>query len=193
MDKFPERTYHRIYLSGKDNFRDKLGTIQVYKGNRDPSQRPKYYQEIKDYLINVHGAILCHGQEADDQVGIDQWAAKDRSTCIVGQDKDLNMIPGHHFNPVKEEYWYINLADANAWFFQQMLEGDRTDNIPGIQGIGPVKASKLLAPCQKDVFKMREVVMSQYRQQYGEAAESAYAEVSSLLWIRREENQRCPF
>jgi hypothetical protein len=186
-------TGHQLYLTGKGNFRDTLGTIQVYKGNRDPADRPYYYQEIKDYLINHQGAIVVTGQEADDEVGIRQWEKKDRSTCIVGQDKDLKMIPGWHYNPVKDESCYITLPEANTFFFFQMLTGDRTDNIPGIKGIGDVRAAKLLGPVKGDIIKMKDVVFQKYREQYGEAAESAYAEVSNLLWIRREEDQVCPF
>lgn len=193
LAKFDQAPWYKLYLSGKDNFRDKLGTIQVYKGNRDPSLRPHYYQEIKDYLIHIQGAIVINGQEADDAVGIEQWANKNRNTVIVSQDKDLNMIPGWHYNPVKEELSYINLSDANEFFFYQMLTGDRTDNIPGIKGIGDVRAKKLLEPCKKAVIDMAAVVKQKYKEQYGDQAEAAYKEVANLLWIRREENQECPF
>lgn len=192
-DKFPEREWYKIYLSGKNNYREEIATMQVYKGNRDPSHKPQYYQEIKDYLVNVHGAEIVDGMEADDAQGIMQWKHKDKSTVIVGIDKDLKMIPGFHYNYVKDVLEYVNLKDANAFFFQQMLMGDRTDNIPGIKGLGEVRSAKLLEPCDKDVIKMREVVMQEYEKQYGEDAQRAYEEVSNLLWIRREPDQRCPF
>lgn len=192
LDRVPN-TGHQLYLSGRDNFREKLATIQVYKGNRDPANRPFYYQEIKDYLINHQGALLIHGQEADDEVGIRQWERKDRSTCIVGQDKDLKMIPGWHYDPVKHEELYVTLGQANNFFFHQMLTGDRTDNIPGIKGIGEVRATKLLDPVRGDIIRMKEAVMAKYREQYGSDAERAYKEISNLLWIRREEDQVCPF
>lgn len=192
-DRFPDRTYQKIFLTGKGNFREELATLAVYKGNRDPSHKPKYYQEIKDYLIAHHEAIVVNGQEADDAQGIEQWGNKDRSTVIVGIDKDMKMIPGWHFNFVKDKLEYITLADANYNFFQQMLEGDRTDNIPGIKGIGPVKAAKMLAPAKKDLIEMQRIVKAAYREQYGDDAERAYREIASLLWIRREENQQCPY
>lgn len=193
-DKFPERKWSKLYLTGKDNFRDTLATLQVYKGNRDPSHKPQYYQEIKDYLINVHGAETIIGQEADDAQGIEQWSHKDKSTVIVGIDKDLKMIPGYHYNWVKDILEYQNLRDANEFFFFQMLTGDRTDNIPGIKGVGDKTAAKLLAPAVKNITAMQKVVMDQYIKQYGEeVAPMAYREVANLLWIRREENQECPF
>lgn len=192
-DKFSEQKYHRIFLSGKDNFRDKLATIKVYKGNRDPSNKPRYYSEIKDYLINVHNSEVINGQEADDAQGIAQWENKDKSTVIVGIDKDLYMIPGWHYNWVKDEMKYINLFDANEFFFKQVLIGDSTDNIPGVKGVGPKTAEKLIAPCNKDVAKMQEVVRQEYKRVYGDRAEQVYREVANLIWIRREEGQECPY
>ena len=194
LDKFPDRTYHKLYLTGKSNFRDKLATLQVYKGNRDPSHKPQYYTEIKDYLINVQKAEVVEGQEADDAQGIEQWKNKDKSTVIVGIDKDLKMIPGYHYNWVKDILEYVNLRDANEFFFFQMLTGDRTDNIPGIKGVGEKTAAKLLGPAAKDIGAMQKIVMDQYIKQYGqELGPMAYREVANLLWIRREENQECPF
>lgn len=213
-NKFPDRAWSKLFLSGKNNFRDTLATIKVYKGNRDPSNKPQYYDEIKDYLINVHKAIVVDGQEADDAQGIEQWKHKDKSTVIVGIDKDLKMIPGWHYNWVKGELEYVRMEDANAFFFMQMLIGDATDNILGCaimkegvyktgkkagqayikrSGVGPEEAIELLAPCNKDVVLMAQVVQEQYRKYYGEQGFMAYRENANLLWIRREENQECPF
>lgn len=192
-DRFPDQQYRRLFLSGKGNFRDKLATFKVYKGNRDPSHRPRYYQDIKEYLISVHNSEVIDGQEADDAQGIAQWAAKDKSTVIVGIDKDLYMIPGWHYNWVKDDLKYINLPDANAFFFKQLLTGDTTDNIPGVPKIGPKTADKLIDPCERDIWKMQEVVKAEYKRHYGDEAERAYKEMANLLWIRREEGQECPY
>lgn len=191
--KFPDAEYHRLFLTGRDNFRDKIATIKPYKGNRDPSKKPKYYDEIRQYMIDHQGAEVVDGQEADDAQGIAQWAAKDRSTVIVGIDKDLRMIPGWHYNFVKDILDYVALPDANEFFFKQMLTGDTTDNIQGIPKVGPKTAEKLLAPCEKNLHKMQEVVMNEYRRYYGDEAEAAYREMAGLLWIRREEDQVCPY
>jgi len=92
-----------FFLTGAGNFRDKIATIKPYKGNRDPTHKPKYYNEIRDYLVGVWKAQMVEGHEADDAMAMAQWACPDRSTCIVTIDKDLNMIPGWHYNWVKEE------------------------------------------------------------------------------------------
>lgn len=192
-NKFKDAPSYKLYLTGKDNFRDKLATLKIYKGNRDPLNKPFYYNELKEYMIHVHGAIVINGQEADDAIGIEQYSAKDKSTCIVSIDKDLDSICGYHYHFVKDSFYYVTLADANYNFFKQMLVGDTTDNIPGIFKVGPKTADKLLAPCNKAVVDMQRVVKEQYVRQYKDQADAAYKEVANLLWIRREENQECPF
>ena len=190
LDAFCTKEY-RAYLTGSGNFREQLATILPYKGNRDELHKPKYYREIKQYLTDVWGAELVHGREADDALGCEQWKHKDRSTCIVSIDKDLDMIPGFHYNWVRKEFYDVDIQDANKFLFYQMLTGDRTDNIPGIKGVGPVRAKKLLGDGTME--DNRRVVQEQYRQQYGDEWEAAYHEVASLLWIQRIEGKECPY
>lgn len=176
-----------LYLTGKGNYRDEIATIQVYKGNRDPNNKPFYYQEIKDYLIAIHGAVVIEGMEADDKVGIEQYAAKNRDTIIVGQDKDLDMIPGWHYNPVKDVQYYVNMKEANYNFFMQLLTGDRTDNIRGIDGLGPKKAAALLQGVDS-WEQMMAICLVQYQKQHVGCGLEALHENATLLWIQRKEN-----
>lgn len=193
LDQFPERTNQILYLSGKHNFRDQLATILPYKGNRKDQRKPRDYQEIRDYMISQWKAEVVEWIEADDACGIAQFRHKDKSSCIVTIDKDLNMIPGWHYNWVKNKMTYIDINAANINLFRQMLEGDvASDNIPGIKGIGPVGAQKIIDSCRGDLAQLRERVKEEYRKQYGDRWEDAYEEVGGLLWIQREENQRCP-
>lgn len=192
-DVFDPSLGHSLYVTGPGNYREKVATIKPYKGNRDPYAKPKYYQELKAYLTEHWGAVTIEGAEADDALGIEQYSNKDRSTCIVGIDKDMLMIPGYHFNWVKDEERYITKSEADLNFFRQMLEGDRTDNIPGIMGIGPKTVDKMIGACQGELPAFREVVMEQYRKQYGSEWKSAYEEIAKLLWIQRERGKSCPF
>lgn len=182
----------RLFLTGSGNFREQVATIKPYKGNRDPTHKPKYYREIKDYMLSVWNAELVHGREADDALGCAQWEAKDKSTVLCTIDKDLDMIPGHHYNFVKKHYYYVDLAWANSRLFWQMLVGDTSDNIPGIKGVGPKKADKVIAQCGGDLDKLREEVKRMYDEQYGTEGSAAYLEVGTLLWMQRKEGQECP-
>ena len=184
---------YRLFLTGVGNYREQVATILPYKGNRDPDYKPKYYKQIKAYLRNVWNAEVVDGREADDALGCVQWAAKDRSTIIVSIDKDLDQIPGHHYNWVKDQFYDVSLTMANLMLFRQMLTGDRTDNIPGINQIGDVRAEKILAMHSYELDRVRDTVRNMYRDQYGDGWEQAYMEVGTLLWIQRVEGKECPF
>jgi hypothetical protein len=176
----------KLFLTGKNNFRDKIATIQTYKGNRDPANKPKYYTELREYLIKYQGAEVIDGMEAEDEVGILQYENKDKSTCIVGVDKDLDMIPGWHYNPVKETTVYIPIAEANETFWKQVLTGDRVDNILGIPGMGPKTAEKVVAPCKQEWVHLQDVVLQEYRKKFGNDAERQMIETAKLIWILRK-------
>lgn len=190
-EKFHGEGSSFIYLTGKDNYRDTVATIKPYKGNRDTAHKPKYYKEIRDYMIEVLGATVAQGQEADDLLGIHQYRNPDKSTVICTQDKDLKMIPGYNYNFVKEEFLDIKLKEANLFFLRQMLTGDSTDNIPGIPKIGDKTAAKLLDG--KDEEEALSIVGQKYRESYKDSAEEAATEIAQLLWIRRDEEEICPY
>jgi 5'-3' exonuclease len=137
-----------------------------YKANRKDLKKPTHYHRLRDYLLNVHGAELVIDQEADDALGIAQTQADWKEnhpilgpitlngyqeTCIVSIDKDLDQIPGWHYNFVKQDLYLVTPEQGLRHFYHQLLMGDRIDNIPGIRGIGPVKARALLATCKNEM------------------------------------------
>lgn len=176
---------YKAYIQDGPCFRYDIATLRPYKGNRDKSHKPKYYSEIKDYLVEHWNAIPVSHLESDDAIGIEQFRNTDKYSVIVSIDKDMMCIPGWHYNWVKGEMQYQTLSDANLFHFWQMLVGDTTDNIPGINQIGPVKASKIIKECNRDLDCVRKAVQEMYRKQYGENWEAAYNEVSRLLYILR--------
>lgn len=187
-EKFPGAPSGTTYLTGKGNFRDTVATIQGYKANRDRTKRPKYYQDVRDYLTDIHKAVMIDGREADDAMGCEQWKHRDKSTVIVTNDKDLDMIPGWHYNWTKDKLYYVTLEDANRFFYHQLLTGDRTDNIRGIAGCGPATAAKLLKDCGNTWDNYAGVVRNQYQSSYGDTWEAALIETAKLLWIWRTED-----
>lgn len=170
-----------IYLSSDDrsNYRYGVAKTKPYKGNRK-QPRPIYYNDIRDYLINNFNSELVHGQEADDAMGV---ASTYNSTVIVSIDKDLDMIPGYHYNFVKDYKYHVSKTQAYRNFCIQMLVGDPVDNIVGVKGIGPVKAEAAIAGCKRDKQKMLQVVYDLYDN------EELFLEMGQLLWIRREEGE----
>lgn len=180
QDRYP--SYNKeIYLSPSvGNFREAIAVTHKYKGNRDATQKPKYFKEIKDYLIERYGAVVARGQEADDELGIGATTFPD--SIMVSTDKDLLQVPGRHYNWVKEEEVNVSKKEGTLAFYSQVLSGDPTDNIHGLRGIGPAKASKMLADCasSRDCWK---VVLDAYRDQ---ESEDRAIENARLLWVRRK-------
>lgn len=176
---------YSIYLTGSGNFREALATIAPYKGNRDSSHKPKYYREMRDYAIQTWGAQVVHGMEADDAISMEQWRHRDKSTVLVTIDKDLDNTPGHHFNPRKEEYYYVTLPEADRNFWMQVATGDATDNIKGLKRVGPKTVWKEWEKTH-DLEKFKDWVRRGYDKQYKADSEHALWENAALLWMMRE-------
>lgn len=180
----------RLFIQGAGNFRYDVATLKEYKGNRDKTHKPKYAKDIFEYLVNVHGAEVVEGQESDDALGIAQCTAAPGSTIICSNDKDMDMIPGYHYNWVKGEEYFVSDEDADKMFYWQMLVGDATDNIKGIDKIGAKRASDLLR--DRTPEQCRDIVREKYKAQYGDEWERYHREIGTLLWIRRKPNEDCP-
>tara|TARA_Y100000592_G_scaffold64324_1_gene100216 strand:- start:4828 stop:5610 length:783 start_codon:yes stop_codon:yes gene_type:complete len=146
INPFTEEINVLYAVKGKGNYRKDLSPD--YKSNR-----PELDKKVRDKLNYLHrysvskGAIQADGMEADDLVSIWAHEALDRKEeyVICGIDKDLLQIPGHHYNYSKDTWQLINEEEALHNLYIQCLTGDNTDNIPGLKGIGPKKAQKILA------------------------------------------------
>lgn len=133
-------TSYNVYLTGNNNFRREIAPS--YKANR-PDSRPTHWQAVREFLVTQHKAIICNGYEADDEMGIQQDKEK-HTTVICSIDKDLHQIPGRHYNFVKKEARVVETEEGLKFLYLQSLIGDKSDNITGVAGIGPVKAAKAL-------------------------------------------------
>lgn len=172
---------YMAYLTGDGNFRYDIAVTLPYKGNRKDMKKPKHYVALREHLCTRLGAMMVHGQEADDEVAIKMSVEPDKY-LLVGVDKDLLQIPGWHYNPKKKETQYVTEIEGFRSFTKQLLTGDRTDNIPGCAGIGPVKASKVL----QDAKTKRELLQAAY-EKYKELnySNNYFREQGQLLWLRR--------
>jgi DNA polymerase-1 len=142
--------------SGRDTFRLKM--FPQYKANRE--EVPQELREQFPIVIEACEAfgipiIKKHGYEADDLIATysNKLSAKGFKVKIVAIDKDLMQLINNDilmFDPVKSK-----IIDSNGVMEKygvtpsqmvsfQALVGDSADNIPGVKGIGPVTASKLI-------------------------------------------------
>ena len=170
-----EATEYRLFLTGKDNFRYKI--YPEYKAHR-PKEKPFWLESIRSYLRATFNAEVVDGQEADDALGINQTD----DTVICSIDKDLLMIPGKHYNFVKDEFITVTKEDGIKHFYMQCLQGDRSDNIKGIPGIGVKKAEKLL----KGLVTEQEL-FNKVREAYSNDEE--FLMNGRVLWIRQKDNE----
>jgi 5'-3' exonuclease len=86
------------------------------------------------------------GREADDEVSIRAWEAINAGEGVIVAtiDKDLDQIPGCHYDYRQKVFYRITFDNAEKAFWVQALAGDATDNIPGCYKIGMTKAEKII-------------------------------------------------
>ncbi len=129
-----------------------------YKANRSPLPAGLQHQfRICCDWLDAIGISWCSSPriEADDIIGMwSQNAAQaGRSAVIVSADKDLCQFVGRHdalwdfardtwmdYRAIENRYG-VRPAQIPDWL---ALTGDKVDNIPGIPGIGPGTAARLL-------------------------------------------------
>lgn len=176
-------THFKVVVSGEKNFREDIAKIKPYKGNRKDFVKPIHWQMLRDWLETMPYTIVTEGEEADDVISRAMMDGHIGATI----DKDLDNTPGIHYNFNKKELYEVTEAQARRNFYTQCLTGDTADNIPGINGIGPVKAAKLLQGCFT-IEEYEAVVLDEYRKVYANYVE-ALTEVGQLLWMRRKEGE----
>ena len=135
-------TEYQCYLTAsKDATAFRKQVYPEYKANRK-SPRPVHYEALRQHLVEEHGASISTTIEADDAIGID---SRNTSDCvIVSIDKDLLQLSGLHYNFVKNEFKTVKAQSGMRFFYKQLLMGDKADNIKGVEGIGEVKAERIL-------------------------------------------------
>lgn len=187
----------RVFIEGAGNFRKKVATIEKYKGNRI-AEKPRYFKDIREYLVNFHNAEVVNGMETDDQLGLLQTD----DTVQVTNDKDARQIRGWIYDFKKDNMFYVEELDGITWFFTQLCIGDSTDNIPALKN--PYKAfTKKGEPAKnppnftelttepllknKTPQEQLETVVDLFKQQYGKDWFKAFDEIATLLWIRRKD------
>jgi hypothetical protein len=193
----------------EDNYRHKISTFIPYKAHRKDSRKPVHYDRVRSLLLDKYKAELILGQEADDAIGIMQYAISKKynsfeSTYIASIDKDLRMLEGHHYNLNKRNIEYINKEQALKNFYSQLLTGDPTDNIPGLAKLLKIhnreeEANKLIYQRPGYLKTWKEFMIDHTAKECYDYVIGLYkshgfglkeiTEIGQLLWIRREEGE----
>ena len=132
-------------FTGPDNFRKAI--YPPYKSHRKNARKPCGFKQVKELLGNEFKTVTEPTLEGDDIIGLLQndIGTTFEKTIIISSDKDLKSVPGWVWNPDKdEEPVFLTKAEADRNWLMQTLTGDKTDGYPGLEGIGPVKAERIL-------------------------------------------------
>lgn len=111
-----------------------------YKSNRDPSKKPQALMDIKEWFKGHYRTYQKPGLEADDCMGIlaTHPTLIRGEKIIVSEDKDMQTVPGLHYNPAKDKKpRRIKQLDADRFHLWQTIVGDTCDGYPGAYGVGP--------------------------------------------------------
>ena len=156
---------YSLHVSGGGNFRKEIDQkFTVYKGKR--KEKPDNYLTCRNYIIEKYKPIMVKNYEADDTAAIEasKYIKDGQLYMLITVDKDWKTIGGLFYNLLHNNLSAVSTIDGIEFFHQQLLTGDTVDNIPGIEGVGPVKANRILKDKNlKDQFK---AIIKAYKTHY---------------------------
>lgn len=137
---------------------ERLEIYQDYKANRSEMpndllpQLPLIFDVLEGFNI---ATASCPGWEADDVIATlaTRAAADGMEVRIVSSDKDLRQLiaPRIKIYSIRKKQFLDETGLMEEWGIRpdqvidfQSLVGDSVDNVPGVPGVGPKKASALL-------------------------------------------------
>ncbi len=203
-----------VFDTGK-TFRDEI--YPDYKATREkmPEDLRPQIERIRELVdtFNIPRAEMI-GYEADDVLGsLARWAVeKGLAVKIITGDKDLLQLvdervcvnlPGRSMGDAKD-YFREDVKEALGIWPEQVVDfkaiiGDRSDNIPGVYGVGEKTAVKLLEDYQTldNIYEHIDEVTGRFRTKLLEGKENAYlsqklAQIVSDLGVEIDLDQAKP-
>lgn len=170
-----------------NNFRKKI--VKSYKKSRANKELPKFYNEIKEYLIGTWNAVGLGGYESDDVLISYYRKCKEEypftEVLIASMDKDLRQYPIKIFDTYYNRFGEIyditeDEADYNFWL--QMIMGDVVDSISGVKGKGVKKAEVVLNGVKNRFI----AVCRTYKEVYGSRWQKEF--IKNLVQVRLLDN-----
>lgn len=173
---------YEFYIKGGGNFRYNLASILPYKDDR--TEEPVHREAISEFLVENYDAKRVYNVEVDDILGI---LSGQEDTVLVHIDKDIEQVPGLHFNPNKDEEYTIDEAEGLRRFYKQVIIGDPTDCILGLYGVGKASAHVKKLALMLTEEEMYEHVLRLYTQRFGTYAPTFLRESCQLAWMMRDD------
>ncbi|MDO4901975.1 MAG: DNA polymerase I [bacterium] len=140
----------------------RLEIFPEYKAGRKKSPDDFYEQipVLHDFLATLGWPLLeCDGYEADDILGTLSQKANQQGieSCLITSDLDMLQLIDHDTKVFAMKRGFSQIEEFDLEYFEQKyglkqaqfldlkaLQGDSSDNIPGVPGIGPKTATALL-------------------------------------------------
>lgn len=119
-------------------------------------------QEVLKYYPMYQ--ITIEKLEADDILYAYSRTLKDHGEVVIlSGDSDLIQAAQEFgvklYHPIKDKY--IKPPTTYNYCLEKAIRGDNTDDIPGIYGYGPVKATKLAESYEKDANSLNKLTLEQ--------------------------------
>lgn len=176
---------YTLHVSGKGNFRREIEQpYTVYKGQR--KEKPPQFRELKEYVIKTYNPVMHDGLEADDTISIEasKYIKINQLYMLITIDKDLKTIGGLFYNLMHNNLIAVSKIDAIEFFHEQLLTGDSVDNIPGIEGIGKVKATNILK--DKTIKEQFESIIAAYKTHYKKDHRNRLEVMGKMLYLLKD-------
>ena len=186
-------TWNMFLSDPNDDWRrrfSELVGLKPYKCSRDGRSKPLYWKEIWQEATTKYDArVATDGDEADDtcsRIMYNAWDNGDIHGVMVAHiDKDLDQIPGWHYNWDHNKTYFLTREQAIRNFYVQVLAGDRTDDVDGLKGIGVPKAQKILKDVPNEPVPLLEACIKAYT----DHCNPNMYETAKLLWLHRHHDQ----
>ena len=201
---------HLTAPESNKGWRYAVATVKPYQGQREGGRKPKNWRCLRDWFETYNGSQF-HTQtwtdrEADDGMAYHSQVLGPNLAVIATADKDMRMFSGIHIDWKTYDITHVppgcfelvvptGKMYGHKWFWQQLLQGDTADNIPGLEKVrkpngkfgpcGEKTAEKILLNTRDNADALNRV-SAQYRGYYGRQWADRLSEQAILLWMRTD-------
>lgn len=200
VKRFNPQHLYIAFDGGRNEYRLKI--LPGYK-DRERSEdfdRENFYEQ-KEVVRNLAKLLNTHiawakGQEADDLIYMllrKEIDTKNNYTTIVSSDKDFNQLLGNNikiFNPFQAAMiTHVSLQKSTGYTPTQfidflILDGDKSDKIPGVRGMGEVRIKQFLTKYGLIEAYLEESVTDPTWDKYKPSIVQAYHQNNPLINLR---------
>ncbi|ANH51083.1 exonuclease [Pseudomonas phage VSW-3] len=202
---------HLTATGSHKGWRYVAATVKPYQENRSKSQRPKNWEQLRDFVESYQGLAfkpkIWGTREADDGICYHKEVLPYGSAVVAMKDKDSQMFDDcihldwetYEITEVPKGTFEIENSlgrlFGSKWFWLQLLMGDGADNIPGLPQIlshtgklvqcGEARAKTALCMSVDDDDAL-DRVCKHYARYYSTEWADRLVEQMILLWMRKD-------